>query len=257
MNEFGIQVVGLSKSYEKKLAVNNLSLQVNFGEVVGLIGPNGSGKTTTLSILTGLRHPTSGTVKIDNHDMVTQPTKAKKSMGFVPDNLEAIDNLTGWEYVNLTAALYGLSNQSIHQHAQELFKIFGMESFQHQPVETYSHGMLKKIQLIAALIHQPKVYILDEPTSGLDIESILLFKSIVKKIRKKGGAVLLATHYLSLAEELCDRVYMVKDGICIAQGSPITIRSDQCVTTLEEAFIKLAIGQSNHEEMINEILDYF
>ena len=255
-NDASIILEHVSKTYDGRYkAVNDLSLYVNPGEIVGLIGPNGSGKTTTLSISVGLRIPTTGGIRIKGISLFDNAVLAKQPIGYIPDMQEAIELLTGWEYVNLVAALYGFSNPEIRKRIGKLFKAFGMDAFQHNLVETYSHGMIKKIQIIAALVHQPSVIVFDEPLSGLDIESILFLKSIFQKLKQKGVAFLIATHNLSFAEDICDRVYILEQGRCIANGSPRQIKQDQKTTSLEGAFVKMTKGVPVDEE-INEIINH-
>lgn len=255
---FRLEIHHLSKTYDgRRWAVHDLSLQVRAGEIVGLIGPNGSGKTTTLNIIVGLRRPSRGKVLIHGADIEHRPLPAKQLLGYAPDDMNLAPNLTGWEYVLLTSALYGLPARLVQGYAEQLFEVFGMTPFRHQPVESYSHGMLKKTQLIATLAHAPQLFVLDEPLSGLDIESILLFKRLMLKLKARSASFLIATHQLELATELCDRVYMLREGQCIACGSPAAIMKDQCATTLEEAFIKLAAAHIPNEIVLNEIADRF
>ncbi len=253
-----LDVQHVSKTYDgRRWAVADLSLQVQAGEVVGLIGPNGSGKTTTLSIITGLRRATQGRVFIRGADIEQTPRQAKQFLGYVPDDMNVVPNLTGWECVLLTAALYGLAAQSVHGYAEQLFEIFGMTPFRHQLVETYSHGMLKKTQLIAALIHRPRLLLLDEPLSGLDIESIVIFKRLMLKLKSRAISFLIATHQLGLATELCDRVYILREGQCIASGAPALIMKDQRATSLEEAFVNLISAQLPNDTILDAIADSF
>jgi len=249
-----IDLEHVSKTYDgKQMAVNNLSLYVNSAEIVGLIGPNGSGKTTTLNMIVDLVIPTSGKIKVNGIDLLDNAVVAKQQIGYIPDTDEAIELLTGWEYAHLVAALYGFTGKDTSENIGKLFKAFGIDTVRHKLVETYSHGMTKKLQIIATLAHEPSVIILDEPLSGLDIESILLLKTIIKKLKKKKVAFLIATHNLALAEEMCDRVYILNQGQCIANGSPGQINYTQGVTTLEDAFIKLVSGKFA-DETIDEII---
>lgn len=231
-------------------------MQVERGEVIGLIGPNGSGKTTALSIIAGIRRATTGTVCVNGFDIAREPIKAKQSIGYVPDDMDAVSNLTGWEYVSLTAALFGLNRSAFEDRAQKLFDLFGLIPHQHQLIETYSHGMLRKTLLISVLVHAPSLLILDEPLSGLDVESILIFKRLVRSLATRGTAFLVSTHQLELAAEICDRVYMLRKGICIASGAPQEILAESQTFSLVDAFIKLASNKLPDDRVIDEIADY-
>lgn len=247
----------LSKSYDgKHFALNGLNMQVERSEVVGLIGPNGSGKTTALSIIAGIRRATAGAVYINGFDIAREPIRAKQFIGYVPDDMAAVSNLTGWEYVSLTGTLYGLNRNALEDRAQKLFDLFGLIPHQHQLIETYSHGMLRKTLLIAALVHAPDLLILDEPLSGLDVESILISKRLVRSLASRGTAFLVSTHQLELAEEICDRVYMLRKGGCIASGTPQEILTESQTRSLADAFIKLASDKLPDDRVIDEIADY-
>lgn len=248
----------LSKTYDGRyFALDNLNLQVERGEVVGLIGPNGSGKTTALSIICGLRRATTGTVCVNGFDIACEPLRAKQFMGYMPDEMDAVSNLTGWEYASLTAALYGLHKNAFEERAQKLFDIFGLTPHKHQLLETYSHGMSKKALLIAALVHKPGLLVLDEPLSGLDVESILIFKRLARSLAGKGTAFLISTHQLELAAEICDRVYMLRQGACVASGTPQELLRESQTRSLAETFIKLAANKFPDDRIINEIADSF
>ena len=253
-SNLAIEIEELSKTYDgQRYAVNGLQMQVKWGEIVGLIGPNGSGKSTTLNILTGLLKPTDGDVIIDDIDLLENPNEAKRLVSYIPDNTDLFPDLTAWEYAQLVAGLYDRTLSSITAYLISLFDFFGLTPYRHQLLGTYSHGMLKKAQLIAGLAHQPKILILDEPTSGLDTESQVIFKALLHQLQSHQVAVLLATHQMALAEELCDRICLLKDGQQIAWDETSTLMREHDAKTLEEVFIKLAVDKDSLEKSINEI----
>ncbi len=247
----------VTKSYDgQRKAVDALSLQVNQGEIVGLIGPNGAGKTTTVMMVAGLLRPDSGRVIIGGVDLAKDPLHAKRFLGIVPDTTDTVDNLTGWEYAYLTAALYNLSGEAVRKRIAALFELFSMAPFQHQLIGTYSHGMVRKVQLTAALAHQPQVLILDEPTASLDAESCLLFKGLLKQLKSRGAAVLLATHQMALAEEMCDRICLLRQGRRIAWDQPERLLMAHQAASLEEVFIKLAVDQGAMERALDAVVGH-
>lgn len=250
-----LQIDTVSKSYDgRRRAVDALSLCVGAGEIVGLLGPNGAGKTTTAMMIAGLLRPDAGRILIGGENLADAPLKAKRLLGIVPEQADMIEHLTGWEYVYLTATLYGFSGKATFERMAALFDLFAMTPFQHQLVGTYSRGMLRKVQLIAALVHQPRLLLLDEPTANLDAESILIFKRLLRQLKSHGVAILLVTHQIALAEEMCDRVYLLRQGQCIASGPPRQLLEEHHASTLEEVFVKLAVNHEVLERMIDAVV---
>lgn len=253
-SNFAIEIDELSKTYDgQRYAVTGLQAQVKWGEIVGIIGPNGSGKSTTLNILTGLLEPTAGEVSIGGLDLLENSNQAKRLISYIPDNTDLFPDLTAWEYAQLVAGLYDHALSSVEEYLTSLFDFFGMTPYRHQLLGTYSHGMLKKAQLIAGLAHQPKILILDEPTSGLDTESQVIFKALLRQLQSRQVAVLLATHQMALAEELCDRICLLKNGSQIAWDETSTLMREHDAKTLEAVFIKLAVDKNSLEKSLNEI----
>lgn len=200
-----LQVEEISKHFGSFVAVDSVSLSVSAGSIVGLLGPNGSGKTTLLSMLVGLFPPSSGKITLHDQQVTFVPSEMKSLFGFVPDSQEVLPYLTGREYLEFIRRIYCLSD-SQWERVNDYLVILRMEQKAHDLMETYSHGQRKKIQLIAALLHNPKILLLDEPFSGLDPEMIALSKMLLRKLRDLGSALLLSTHDLSMAEDLCDNV---------------------------------------------------
>ncbi len=250
MSEAALEALRLGQSYDGRTwAVRNLDLTVRWGEIVGLLGPNGSGKTTTFHMLVGLLEPSEGRIRIGGHLLDASPREAKALLGFLPEYMYPLARLTGWEYVLLMAALHGLPREAVADRAEAFFDLFGLREARHREMETYSQGMLRKTFLIAALIHRPRVLIVDEPTNGLDAESFLLLKRILRRMREDGGAVLLATHQLALAQELCDRVYLLHRGTCFAAGAPSELLARYNAASLEEIFLREVVDRRTLERI--------
>ena len=244
-----IRAQGLSKSYGSKQAVKGVELSVPSGMLYGFLGPNGAGKTTTIKMLTGLLRPTSGSVQVAGHDMLEYPRKAKARMALVPDQPRLFDKLSAREFLEFTADVYGVDKSTARKRAGELFEMFDLSEAADQLVDGYSHGMRQKTALAAALVHEPDVLFLDEPTVGLDPASARLIKDLLRGLVDRGGTVFLTTHILEIAEALCDRVGIIKDGSILTEGTVEELRaargsdsgtvSSSASESLEEIFLGL------------------
>ena len=254
VNSAMIEINNLVKRYGDKAAVNNVSLQVNGGEVFGFLGPNGAGKTTTIKVIVGLLQPTAGTVKVAGYDVQTQPLPAKAASGYVPDTPNLYAKLTGRELLRFVGDLYDLDRKQVAQRTEELLQMFDLTSAADDTVDSYSHGMQQKISLAAALMHDPKVLVLDEPTVGLDPKSARLIKDILRQMADRGAAIFLSTHILEIAERMCDRIGIINKGELIAVGTMNELRSlgKAGETSLEDIFLGLTGGAEEAE--IAEIL---
>jgi ABC-2 type transport system ATP-binding protein len=250
-----LEIRQLTKRFGTFTAVNQVSCSVRPGRIVGLLGPNGAGKTTLLSMLVGLLLPTAGTIVMDGQAATRVSTAMKHFFGFVPDSQDIIAHLTGWEYLQFLCRVYGLAAER-QQLIRDYLALLHMESKAHDLLETYSHGQRKKIQLIAALLHQPRLLLLDEPLSGLDPEMILLVKSLLRKLREKQVGILFSTHDLLMAEQLCDEVVLLNEGQVIACGEPAQLRQRYEVDNLEAVFVK-ALGLEQQEEGLEHVVGNF
>ena len=248
-----IETSNLVKRYGEKLAVDDVSFQVNAGEIFGFLGPNGAGKSTTIKMIVGLLHPTSGTVKVGGYDVVTQPVQAKAACGYVPDEPNLYAKLTGRELLRFVGDLYGLDRAQTARRSEELLRLFGLVEASNDTTDTYSHGMKQKTSLAAALVHDPKILILDEPTVGLDPKSARLIKDILRQIAERGAAVMLSTHILEIAQNMCDRIAIINQGKVIASGTMEELRQlGQGESSLEDIFLGLTGGAEYAE--IAEVL---
>lgn len=248
-----IETQDLVKRYGDKLAVNNVSFNVNEGEVFGFLGPNGAGKTTTIKMIVGLLQPSSGSVKITGYDVQTQPLQAKALTGYVPDTPNLYPKLSGRELLRFVGDLYGLERGQVDQRGEELLRLFELEQVGNDPLDSYSHGMQQKAALACALIHDPKVLVLDEPTVGLDPRSARLIKDMLRQMAERGAAVFLSTHILEIAERMCDRIGIINKGELIAIGTMDELRTlGKGETSLEDIFLSLTGGAEYAE--LEEVL---
>ena len=249
-----IETQALVKRYGDKLAVNNVSFEVQAGEVFGFLGPNGAGKTTTIKMIVGLLQPTSGTIRVAGYDVQAQPLLAKAASGYVPDTPNLYAKLTGRELLRFVGDLYSLDRQRLAQRTEELLRVLDLNEAADQTIDSYSHGMQQKASLAAALMHDPKVLVLDEPTVGLDPKSARLIKDILRQMADRGTAVFLSTHILEIAERMCDRIGIINKGELVAIGTMNELRSlgKAGETSLEDIFLSLTGGAEEAE--ISEIL---
>jgi ABC-2 type transport system ATP-binding protein len=239
-----LSIIGLSKSFDEKHAVDNISLTVAAGSMFGIVGPNGAGKTTTLSMVTGLLRPDAGTIKVHGADVWTDPVAAKRNMGVLPDRLRLFDRLTGSQLLYYSGILRGLSDGAVKARSADLAAAFGLEDALDRLVADYSAGMTKKIALAAAMIHSPRLLVLDEPFESVDPVSAANVIDILQNYTAAGGTVVLSSHSMDLIQRICDSVAVVIDGGLLALGTVDEVRGGQ---TLEERFVDLAGGRRSAE----------
>lgn len=238
-----IETEHLNKRYGDKVAVDDVSFQVFGGEIFGFLGPNGAGKTTTIRMIVGLLQPSSGLVKVGGYDVQQQPLQAKAVSGYVPDEPNLYDKLTGQELLRFVGDLYGIDRSQVEHRIEELLRLFDLTQAGDDAVDTYSHGMQQKTALAAALVHDPKVLVLDEPTVGLDPKSARLIKDILRQLADRGAAVFLSTHILEIAERMCDRIGIINRGKLIAVGTMDELRRlGKGESSLEDIFLGLTGG---------------
>ncbi|MBU0485165.1 MAG: ABC transporter ATP-binding protein [Proteobacteria bacterium] len=236
-----IAVTGLSKEFGGYLAVNNIDLSVDPGEIFGFLGPNGAGKTTTIKMLAGLLRPDQGRILINNHDMASEPIICKQQTGYIPDRPYLYEKLTGQEFLQFIASLYHLPADIFERNVDHYLKIFDLNDWRHHLVESYSHGMKQKLIITSAFMLEPPLIIVDEPMVGLDPKSARIVKEIFKKHAAKGGSVFLSTHSLEIAEELCDKIAIIQQGKIRATGNLTSLRHEAKLegSGLEEIFLEL------------------
>jgi ABC-2 type transport system ATP-binding protein len=248
MNQSAIVMENLMKKFEDVTAVDGVSLQVSKGELFGLLGPNGAGKTTTINILSGLTKPTNGSAKVGGYDVQKEPAKVKELIGVCPQETAIYPYLTGAENVELFGNLHTMNGETLKKRRHLMLEKMGLTQDANRKAEKYSGGMKRRLSLILALIHDPQIAFLDEPTVAMDPQSRHAVWDFIKELRKEDKTVILTTHYMEEAEELCDRVGIIDHGKLIALGSPEDLISKNKVKNLEEVFIKLT-GRKIREEI--------
>ncbi len=236
-----IHIEAISKTYGHKLAVSDLSLDVRAGEVFAFLGANGAGKTTTIKMLVGLLMPDTGTLRLGSHDVVAQPREASRLVGYVPDQPYLYDKLTGREFLEFIASIYGMSAADAETSIREQVGIFALDEFIDRLSETYSHGMKQRVVFAAALVHRPRILILDEPMVGLDPHSMRVVKDLLRDQAQQGTTVFMSTHTLSLAEEIADRIAVIQRGQLQFVGSLQELRTQthRQGDSLERMFLDL------------------
>ena len=236
-----IQFENVMKQYGKggTKAVDDLSLRVEKGKLFGFIGPNGAGKTTTIRLLTGILQPTSGRVLIGGRDMAKESLEAKRLIGFVPDSHEMYDRLTGMEYLNFMADIYGVGREERRAHMEKYLALFELEEAAGDQIRSYSRGMRQKLTVIGALIHHPPVWVLDEPMVGLDPRAAHILKQERRRHCDAGHTVFFSTHVLEVAEKLCDEIAIIDKGHLVAKGTLEELRSGESGASLEQLFLSM------------------
>ena len=241
-----IELKGLTKYYDKTLAVNNLNLVISKGEIFGFIGPNGAGKTTTIRMMGGILAPSSGAVMIDGQSLVEHPVEVKKKIGFIPDRPYLYEKLTGWEFMRFSADLFGVKEGKFAVKAAELLNTFSLFNWRQELIEAYSHGMKQRLIIAAALLHNPAVIIVDEPMVGLDPGAIRMVKDILRALAAQGTTIFMSTHTLVVAEDLCDRIGVIHRGALIALGTMRELKQSAQMREgdLEDIFLRLTDGEA-------------
>lgn len=252
-----ISAQGLTKRYGDVLAVDNIDLQVNSGEIFGFLGPNGAGKTTTINMLIGITTPTSGVVRLGGIDVARESERAKALVGYVPDQPNIYDKLTAWEFLMFVANLYGMDHGRAEHRAKQLLEMFELTDRAHEQTGGFSHGMRQKTVIAAALLHEPKILFMDEPTVGLDPRSARMVKDILYELAREGVTVFITTHVLEIAERMCDRIGIIQKGKLLTVGTMDDLRAAAAAkhtesgvkaSTLEDLFLELT-GGADYEEV--------
>jgi ABC-2 type transport system ATP-binding protein len=225
LSENAIEVSSLTKLYDSRLAVDNISFEVKTAELFGFLGPNGAGKTTTQRMLTGLTKPTSGTAKVAGYDVTKETVKVKGSIGIVPEVSNLYDEMSAWDNLIFAAQLYRVPKIEREKEAKELLELFGLYERRKDRAGVFSKGMKRRLTIAAALIHKPSLLFLDEPTSGLDVQSSRMIRTLIKDLNKTGVTVFLTTHYIEEADQLCQRVAMINKGKIVAVDSPEKLKA--------------------------------
>ena len=231
-----LRIENLTKTYGNQKAVDNLSLHIRRGEIYGFIGHNGAGKTTTLKSVVGILGFDEGEIYIDGKSIKNSPVECKRMIAYIPDNPDLYDFMSGIKYLNFVADIFGVSADERQESIRKYADAFELTKDLAQPISSYSHGMKQKLAVIAAWLHSPKLIILDEPFVGLDPKAAHILKEMMHEHCDHGGAIFFSTHVLEVAEKLCDKVAIIKQGKLIKSGTMEEVRGDE---SLEEVFLEL------------------
>ncbi len=231
-----LNIEHLTKTYGEKKAVDDLSLHIRPGEIYGFIGHNGAGKTTTLKSVAGILRFDAGEITVCGHSVKADPLACKRNMAYIPDNPDVYDYMTGIGFLNFIADIFGVDAQTRAARIRTYGDAFELTGDLAQPISAYSHGMKQKLAVISALIHTPKLILMDEPFVGLDPVAAHTLKGIMRDICDQGGAIFFSTHVLEVAEKLCDKVAIIRDGKLIRSGTMEEVRGD---SSLESVFLEL------------------
>jgi ABC-2 type transport system ATP-binding protein len=248
-----IAIKDLVKKYGSFTAVDGVSLEVPAGEIHGFLGPNGAGKTTTIRMIAGLLKPTSGSIFVNDHNLATDPEAAKASLGFIPDRPFIYEKLTAGEFLRFHGGLYGMDDGGMNERIREMLDLFELARWENELVESFSHGMKQRLVMSAAFLHRPRAVLVDEPMVGLDPRGARLIKDVFRRMSERGVAILMSTHTLEVAQEMCDRISIILKGQIIARGTVDELRAmagggDEQLTPV---FLKLTGGSALQE--IDEI----
>lgn len=231
-----LQIEHLTKTYGEKKAVDDLSLHILPGEIYGFIGHNGAGKTTTLKSVAGILRFDAGEIRIAGTSIRTDPLACKRKLAYIPDNPDLYDYMTGIQYLNFIANIFGVSAADRQVRIRELAERFELTNDLAQPIAAYSHGMKQKLAIISAWLHRPRLILMDEPFVGLDPKASHLLKGMMRQVCDEGGAIFFSTHVLEVAEKLCDKVAIIQGGRLIRSGTMEEVKGDD---SLEDVFLEL------------------
>ena len=231
-----LKIINLSKSYKNKKAIENISIEVDKGEVFGFIGHNGAGKTTTIKSIVGIHNFEEGDVLINSKSIKENPIECKKDIAYIPDNPDIYESLTGIQYLNFIADIFKVSKNEREEKIKYYSEQFEINKVLGDLISSYSHGIKQKLVIISALIHSPKVLILDEPFVGLDPKASFILKEIMREFCNNGGCIFFSTHVLEVAEKICDKIGIIKGGKLMAYGKTNEVIGDK---SLENIFMEM------------------
>ncbi len=236
-----ISIKNVSKIFSgTKKAVNDISLEIEDGQITGFIGPNGAGKTTTLKMITGVFEPTEGEITINGFNIIKNPVEAKQQFGFVPDSPDMFLRLKGIEYLNFIGDIYDVSTEERQRLIADMSERFDMKTALNDRINSYSHGMRQKIVIMGALLHKPSVWLLDEPLTGLDPKAAFELKEMMREHANAGNSVLFSTHVLEVAEKLCDKIAIINKGSIVYQGTLEDLKARYSAEeSLENIFLEI------------------
>jgi ABC-2 type transport system ATP-binding protein len=248
MSESAITITNLTKRFDDITAVDNLSLEIGWGELFGILGPNGAGKSTIVNVLSTLIEPTKGAAIVGEHDVVFDPEGVRELIGVCPQEPAFYRFLTGEENITLMGEMHLIPKEVLKERIETMVEKIGMEDHIKRRAKDYSGGMIRRISMLMALVNDPKVALLDEPTVAMDPKSRRAVWEFIRELKAQGKAIILTTHYMEEAEELCDRVAIIDEGRLIALGTPEELMKEHQTKNLEEVFLKLT-GKKLREDV--------
>ncbi len=248
-----ISIKDLQMSYDNNLVLNGINLEIPRGQIIGYIGTNGAGKSTTIKIMLGILEGYFGTVEILGQDISNGSIEYKKKIGYVPELADIYENLTAYEYISFLGGIYGLEEKKLIKRSEELMRLFGMDNVINARISSYSKGMKQKLLIICSLIHNPDILFFDEPLSGLDANSVMVFKEVMKTLAKKGKTIFYSSHIMDVVEKVSDRIILLKDGRIVADGSFEQLKNNQKEGSLEEIFNQLT-GFNEHTQIAEKFV---
>jgi ABC-2 type transport system ATP-binding protein len=253
-SQYAVELKDVTKRYNDIVAVSNLTLKIGTGEIFGLLGPNGSGKSTTLKMLMGLVQPDAGKINVLGLDVLKQPVEVKRLVGYVPESANIYEFLTGIEYLDFIADIYEVPPEEKKQRINEYLKALQLEGREGDMINSYSDGMKKKISLISAFVHKPKLLLLDEPLNALDPRSARIVKDFLHSLKGQGVTTIMSTHVLEIAEAICDQIGIMYQGSILALGNMDELRQRASLpnSDLEDIFLKLT-GTEDLRAVVEEL----
>ncbi|MCB2298503.1 ABC transporter ATP-binding protein [Clostridium tagluense] len=252
-SEIIISIKDLQMSYGSKKVLNGINLEIPRGQIIGYIGTNGAGKSTTIKIMLGILEGYTGTVEILGQDISDGSIEYKKKIGYVPEIADIYENLTAYEYLSFLGEIYGLEEKNLIERAKKMMCLFGMEDVINSRISSYSKGMKQKLLIICSLIHNPEILFFDEPLSGLDANSVMVFKEVMNTLAKGGKTIFYSSHIMDVVEKVSDRILLLNDGKVVADGSFEQLKNNQKEGSLEEIFNQLT-GFNEHAEIAEEFV---
>jgi ABC-2 type transport system ATP-binding protein len=253
-----ISVQQLTKRFGSQLAVDDLSFEIPGGQIVGFLGPNGAGKSTTLKMLTGILEPSSGSIRVCGYDLRQDVIEVKRHVGFVPESGAVFESLTGLEYLEMVAALYGIPADTARGRIQQFITFFDLsfETLTDKLLGAYSKGMRRKVVITAGLLHNPKVVLFDEPLDGLDANAAVGFKALIQTLAREGKTIVYSSHILDVVERVCDRVIIIDKGRLLLDGKPDELVAAHGTGSLEKLFTQLT-GATGLEQRAEDFAKTF
>lgn len=249
-----LEVRKVSKNFQSRTVVKDVSFVLKPSQITGYIGPNGAGKTTTARMLTGMLSPSSGSILFDNCDIFAERVEYLRRLGYVPEQAHLYPHLTAVEYLQLVGRLRQISERSLRRRIDGFLEVFSLSRASRRPLSAFSKGMCQKVLISAALLHDPDILILDEPLSGLDVNSMFLFRAILRLLAREGKIVLYSSHVLDSVEKLCSRVLILSEGRIVADRAVNDLQRTAVSVTLEDVFSRL-VSHENGEETATRILE--